>query len=302
MPSANSTKAKIEPAPANRKPRWLSERTILNSVFRLLIVATVVFLAFDFRTIYEEANAPLPGETDRDEPLTMEPPKTRDHLRPYLPRTTPRRRSGKPPAMPGFAKPPANELVSKKMTFVRGPKGEASAVGRIEPGTGSEFVEFIQGQGGEIKSLYLHSPGGSVHDALKMAKLIRKNKIATVVPNDAYCASSCPIVFSGGKERTAGRNSWVGVHQIFAPRTTPGNLADGMSQGQAVTALVQQHLTDMGVDSRAWLHAMQTPSDQLYVFTVKELKDYKLATKVIGQKASKKKTSRKKTTRTSANK
>lgn len=280
---------KKQPSSIQRAWWGLSERLILTSVFRMLMLATLVFLAFDFRTIYEEANAPLPGETEREEPLVMDPPKQRDHVRPYLPRTTPMRRSGKPPKMPGFAKPPPHELMSKKMTFVRGPKGTASAIGRIEPGTGSEFTDFIEGQNGEVKSLYLHSPGGSVQDALAMSKLLRNSEIDTVVPDDAYCASSCPILFSGGTNRTVGRNAWVGVHQIFAPGNAPGNLADGMSQGQAVTALVQQHLSDMGVDSKAWLHAMQTPSDQLYIFTPKELKEYKLATVVTSSKTAKKK-------------
>lgn len=259
-----------------------SERFILSSVFRLLLLMTAVFLVFDYRTIYEAANMPLPGETEREEPLIMEPPKERDHVRPYLPRTTPLRRSSKGPAMPGYTKPPKHDSIGQKMTFVRGPQGKASAVGRIEPGTAAEFIDFIEGQDGEVKSLYLHSPGGSVQDALKMSKLVREKNIVTLVPNDAYCASSCPILFSGGSERTVGRNAWVGVHQIYATRAAPGNLSDGMSQAQSITAEVQQHLVDMGVDTRAWLHAMKTPSDQLYIFTPKELKDYKFATKVAG--------------------
>ncbi|MBU2583068.1 MAG: ATP-dependent Clp protease proteolytic subunit [Alphaproteobacteria bacterium] len=278
--------AAAEGSPARKPARggWKlpSEELILNSVFRLLIVITAAFLVYDYKTIYEAANVPLPGETEREEPLIMAPPKERDHLRPYLPRATPLRRSSKGPAMPGYAKPPKHEIIGQKMTFVRGAKGAVSAVGRIEPGTASDFVEFIEGQGGEVKMLYLHSPGGSVQDALAMSKLLREKKIDTRIPDDAYCASSCPILFSGGNERTVGSNAWVGVHQIYATQKSPGDLADGMSQAQAITAEVQQHLADMGVDTRAWLHAMKTPSDQLYVFTPKELKDYKLATKVAG--------------------
>ncbi|MBU1210852.1 MAG: ATP-dependent Clp protease proteolytic subunit [Alphaproteobacteria bacterium] len=271
-----------EQRPVRRHFTLPSERLVLNSIFRLLIVVTAVFLAYDYRTIYEAANVPLPGETEREEPLIMEPPRERDHVRPYLPRTTPLRRSSKGPTMPGYAKPPSHDSVGRKMTFVRGPKGTASAVGRIEPGTAAEFIDFIEGQGGEVKSLYLHSPGGSVQDAIAMSKLVRQKEIVTQVPDDAYCASSCPIVFSGGKERTVGRNAWVGVHQIYAVQKTAGDLADGMSQAQTITAEVQQHLVDMGIDTRAWLHAMKTPSDQLYVFTPTELKEYNFATKVAG--------------------
>ncbi len=279
-PQPDQQSSETAAKPSRRGWRLPSERFILNSVFRLLLLITAVFLALDYQTIYEAANVPLPGETEREEPLIMDPPKERDHVRPYLPRATPLRKSSKGPAMPGYAKPPSHESIGKKMTFVRGPKGKASAVGRIEPGTAAEFIDFIEGQDGEVKSLYLHSPGGSVQDALVMSKLVREKKIVTQVPNDAYCASSCPILFSGGTERTVGRNAWVGVHQIYATRAAPGNLSDGMSQAQSITAEVQQHLVDMGVDTRAWLHAMKTPSDQLYVFTPNELKEYKFATKV----------------------
>ena len=53
-----------------------------------------------------------------------------------------------------------------------------------------------------------------------------------------------------------------------------------MSRAQSVSAAVVQHLTEMGIDPRAWVHAMKTPSNQLYLFTRKELKTYKLATKL----------------------
>ncbi len=271
------------PASARKAWRWRlpSERFILVWLFRGLLATTLAFLAFDYRTIYEQTNVPLPGETDREEPVVMEPPDDGgDRIQPYLPKTMPVRRSGQGPEMPGYAKPPPHELMAKPMTFTRGPSGKASAVGRIEPGTSVRFAEFLESQGGEIEEMHLHSPGGSVQDALAMSQLIRDKDLTTVVPKNAYCASSCPIVFSGGKSRVVGGAAWVGVHQIFAPPRTPGKLADGMSQGQAITARVQQHLVEMGVDSRAWIHAMETPSDQLYIFTPKELEKYKLATKV----------------------
>jgi hypothetical protein len=35
----------------------------------------------------------------------------------------------------------------------------------------------------------------------------------------------------------------------------------------------QQLLVDMGVDPRAWIHAMATPKEQLYLFSQEELAD-----------------------------
>lgn len=268
-------------APGN-KPRfaWASEAFFLKNGFRVLLAGTVLFLALDFFAIYEAANVPLPGKVTERSPLTMAPPKPADQLRPYLPRTHPQLRKGQNPVMPGFLKPPGHELIGKVMSFTRGPKGAVSAIGRIEPGTGAAFTKFIETQGGEIKTLYLHSPGGSVEDALIMSKYLRREGIDTVVPKNGYCASSCPIVFSGGKNRNAGKTAWIGVHQVFAVTSTPGKLSEGMARGQSVSARIQDHLATMGVDLRVWVKAMQTPSDQLYIFTPVELKEFKLATRV----------------------
>ena len=259
---------------------WLTEALILKSVFRLLLVATGAFLLLDLRVIYEEANAPLPGKVDEAGPVVMEPPRRQDQVRPYLPMTTPRRRAGGKPKLPGFAKPVPHKQIGARMRFVRGAKGAASAVGRIEPGTASDFAAFITANAGEIKTLYLHSPGGSVRDALAMSNLIRDKGITTTVTNNAYCASSCPIVLAGGKERHVGKRAWIGVHRVYAAASSPGKLSDGLAHGQAISADVQEHMVKMGVDPRAWIHAMKTPSASLYVFTTKQLTDYKLATRV----------------------
>jgi ATP-dependent protease ClpP protease subunit len=257
---------------------WLNETFVLKSVFRLLLVGAVVIAALDFSELYERNGISEPGDSTQRAPVVMEPPQKRDHVRTYLPRAMPKRSSSAGPRMPGYGKPPADTAVGEKMRFVRGPKGEASAVGRIEPGTADELAQFLEQQGGEIKTLYLHSPGGFVGDALKMSQLLRDKGIDTTVPNDAYCASSCPIVFAGGKQRSAGSRAWIGVHQIFAGADADGDINDGMANAQAISAQVQDHLVAMGVDPSAWIAAMKTPSDQIYIYTPEELTQYKLAT------------------------
>lgn len=260
---------------------WPSEVFVLKWLFRSLLLACVAFLIYDFQIISERACASLPGSREQGRPVTMRAPSTDDHLRPYLPLSRPTlKRSNSPPKMPGWSKPPSSELMAQAMTFRRGPKGSASAVGRIEPGTGAVFAKFLAVQSGEIRKLHLHSPGGSVRDALEMSRLLRQAKIKVVVSRNAYCASSCPIVLTGGMERIVSRKAWVGVHQIFAATGTSGGLAKGMSQGQRITAQVQDHFDKMGIDVRAWVHALKTPPQQLYVFTPEQLREYNLATKL----------------------
>jgi hypothetical protein len=51
-----------------------------------------------------------------------------------------------------------------------------------------------------------------------------------------------------------------------------------MAEAQAVTATIARHFEAMGVGSGVWLHALETPPNQLYYFTEAELLDLKLAT------------------------
>ena len=67
-----------------------------------------------------------------------------------------------------------------------------------------------------MKTVVLHSPGGSVSDAIEMGRLIRQQQFATEVESGRYCASSCPLVFAGGLERRAGERAAIGVHQVAA--------------------------------------------------------------------------------------
>jgi len=131
-----------------------------------------------------------------------------------------------------------------------------------------------------VKTVVLHSPGGSVSDAIEMGRLIRQQQFATEVESGRYCASSCPLVFAGGLERRAGERAAIGVHQVTALVANGSALGaiEGMDSVQRMSAECQKYLLDMAIDPMVWVHAMQTPPDQLFYFTGDELLKLKLAT------------------------
>jgi hypothetical protein len=53
---------------------------------------------------------------------------------------------------------------------------------------------------------------------------------------------------------------------------------DEMSVAQNTSARCQRYLGDMGVSLQVWVHAMETPSDRLFVFKTDELKSLNLVT------------------------
>lgn len=253
-----------------------AEGTLLRSVFYLLVAGSIAMLGLDLSGMMARHSAAI--ESERTGPVEMEPPQEKDQERPYFPKAMPVSPGGKPPRMPGLLDNPTPRQLASRMTFTADDEGNLSAVGRIEPGTAEEFAEFLRGRAADAKRLYLHSPGGSVFDALTMARAVRAAKLATIVPDNAYCASSCPLLFAGGVEREAGRKVWIGVHQVFTLPSEKGTLHDGLANAQTISAECQEHLVAMGVDPRVWIFAMKTASHRLYVFTQKELTDLKLVT------------------------
>ncbi|MCF1503308.1 hypothetical protein L0F51_05980 [Afifella sp. H1R] len=257
--------------------RQLPEGTILKGVFFGLVALSVAMVGFDLKSIVEERRAD-PFVNPAREPVTMPRPAPGDQVRPYLPQTRPVSpdRDGVP-----RRQPPRSFEEAEPVRFRALNDETISMEGTIVPGSAGEFERFLQDNefaaGTEV---LLHSPGGSVADAMSMARQIREHEFNTRIATEGYCASSCPLVFASGVERHAGKKAWIGVHQIYAMKGADalGSLSDGFDQAQRVSAEAQALLIDFGVDPRVWIHAMETPKNQLYLFTPEELADYRLVT------------------------
>lgn len=69
------------------------------------------------------------------------------------------------------------------------------------------------------QQLLLNSPGGEVFEALRMAELMKKVGVATVVPDQAMCASACAsVLFIAGKYRAVEQGGQLMIHSCFDAR------------------------------------------------------------------------------------
>lgn len=270
-----------EPSPSRfeRAVLAIPDGALLRLLFLGLVALTGFVLLRDVSQVWRsEADA---ARTTRTEPLPLRRPIPGDQRRPYLPRTAPVGPDRGAPTLPGRDGPVEGEAMGRPMDFVREPgTARISAVGRIDPGTAGLFADYLAGEGEGAGTLYLHSPGGSVADAIAMSRAVREAGIDTVVPDDGYCASACPLLFSGGVAREVGENAWVGVHQVYSV-DTPALTRDvdrSISDIQATSADAQDLLVEMGVDPRLWIHAMRTPPAELYVLTPDEMEELGLVT------------------------
>jgi hypothetical protein len=263
--------------------RWrgddgLAEGSLMKAVFVTLVVASAAMLALDFGDMLQRAADAGIG-TEQSEPVIVEPPSDGDRERPYFPRAMPMAPGARPPVMPGLTPKSAPKMVAERMAFDIDDRGTVSAVGRIEPGTAADFAAFLKENNGKAKRIWLHSSGGALADALAIGRTIRKAKLDTAVPDNAYCASSCPLILAAGVNREAGKRTFIGVHQIYTLASERGSLQDGLANAQRISAECQDYLAEMGADPRLWIHAMKTAKHRLYIFTPEELADYKLVTK-----------------------
>lgn len=251
-------------------------------VFLAMISIAGYVLMLDYRHLQYEDR--LAGIEDTGEPVFMRPVSPSDQIRPYVPSSR--------PVGPGRGAPDLSpfdietDMPEKSaMVFKSDGNGALLGFGTITQGTAEVFERALLAREEDITEIVLHSPGGSVQDALTMAQLIRDSDMNTRIVANGYCASSCPLVFAGGVEREVHETAWVGVHQVYTPPSTFGSIQQGMDQAQRISAQCQQALVDYGVDPALWIKAMETPKDQLYVLTVEELEELKLATKVEGAEA-----------------
>jgi len=96
------------------------------------------------------------------------------------------------------------------VVFEEAPK-TAWIIGRIQKGDYFHLRRVLRRN--KITTIALHSPGGSVYEALQMGAIINDQKLTTFIPKNAICASACSYIFFAGINRVV--DGKLGVHQFF---------------------------------------------------------------------------------------
>lgn len=243
----------------------------LRWILGLQIALAAVIAGSD---VLERWPAAAPGRAPAGDPAM--PVSPGDQTR----RFEPSRLMTETPGAPGF---PASGPVPRRLVWeavvIDGSPGLAVS-GTIAPGDAARLAEHLDGMAEPPAVISLHSPGGSVTDALAIGRRLREDGVSTLVGPDAACLSACPYAFAGGVERTADRDARIGVHQHYFGRNTylPAFLAVAdIQRGQAE---VLTYLDEMGVDPMIVAKAMQTAPDDIYILLPEEIEDFGLATVV----------------------
>lgn len=183
----------------------------------------------------------------------------------------------------------AAEAAEDRMTFeiVPGHHGPMMfAAGRIDEYAAERFEGVVRKRRPPPGlTVYFDSIGGSPYQAMKLGRAIRRLDLNTAVgkasndPSGSYaarggCYSSCAYAFLGGKSRSVGMLSEIGVHRF----TTPGKVpVQAIAVGQMLSADLVAYMLEMGVDPELFVIAARTPNGRIYTLTLAELERLRVA-------------------------
>lgn len=127
----------------------------------------------------------------------------------------------------------------------------------------SDAEQFRHTVAGLSKAIVaFRSDGGSVAAGLDIGRQIRSRNFSTLVPDDARCASACALAWLGGTQRLMGRNTRIGFHAAYNPRS-------GEETGVG-NALVGAYLSQLGLPDKAIIYATQAPPKSMTWLTMSE--------------------------------
>lgn len=149
--------------------------------------------------------------------------------------------------------------------------------GPIIEGDAKRLLTFIQKSNEPFFFLRLNSPGGSVDEAIKVAEVVERANLYTIIKKNSTCASACFLIWLAGSNRGAigvevfdkkEPNGIVGIHRPYLPNSTSPN----KNQEQVMLRL-SAYLERKLVPRRIIDLMMTRPSNDIYWLTRRDLED-----------------------------
>jgi hypothetical protein len=85
--------------------------------------------------------------------------------------------------------------------------------GEIARGDADAFKSLIKSEKIERAVVMLHSPGGTLNDAITIGAIIHESGFVTLVGDNGTCASACADIWLAGKVRYASEEAAIGFHR-----------------------------------------------------------------------------------------
>jgi hypothetical protein len=159
--------------------------------------------------------------------------------------------------------------------------------GEIVEGDSQKLIDLLISKDGLYESaIFVDSPGGSVDEAIRIAKIVKSMRLLVAVERRAKCASSCFLIFLAGAPRFASgsefmdpsvleefrqRNGFypygaVGLHRPFVRRIDELGNQQGMAMRLVASYLEGELLSRRFIDIM-----MSRPSNDIYWLSQNDL-------------------------------
>lgn len=165
--------------------------------------------------------------------------------------------------------------------------------GPIETGDSDKFFKALEDMNGRAQTVILRSLGGSVVEALRIGRVVRKLLLETQAPNlypynempqclevrsaparaaSCVCASACFLIYAAGVPRNV---AFIYLHRPFVNPTVNRELGfdEAVEVATAIRSEVTKYLQDMEVPDRFINAMLSTPSNRIVVPTYDEMRD-----------------------------
>lgn len=159
--------------------------------------------------------------------------------------------------------------------------------GEIEPGDYDKLEALVSSKGWYVHTVTIGSRGGDIEEALKIGRLIREMRFATIVPvsregeghhpildpSNATCASACFYIFVAGVYRVGGD---LGIH-----RATPSDeylnavqFDEAIEEYRRFRQMITDYIVEMGVSTDYVDRIFSIPANRIEYLGEEEIEKY----------------------------
>lgn len=165
-----------------------------------------------------------------------------------------------------------------KISFLNKGTGAAWVVleGEIELGDNQRLITSIKNNPADFivtRGIAVNSPGGSVAEAIDIARTIESSGMTLRVEEGDTCASACFILFASASYRWASESAKILIHRPYF-RTPPSNseeFASAMQAQQKAIYEMRDYLQSRSVPSSLIDKMMSYPSNDAYQVTIYDI-------------------------------
>jgi hypothetical protein len=129
----------------------------------------------------------------------------------------------------------------------------------------------------KARAATFNSPGGNIHKALELGRLIRKLDLETFQSRSLQCVSACAFAFLGGVARYAEPGA-IGVHKTWFVDSRPKEVDEAVAAVQQITAEIIGYIVEMGADPALLEVVLSYDSNDMRYLSGSEMAQFRVVT------------------------